>query len=66
MWISVKDRLPEKRMAVLVYYREFTAFFYKPFRQGVTEYLGNKEFSGGVMGDVHITHWQPLPAPPQE
>lgn len=75
-WISVKDRLPEKQIPVLVYV--------PPHTSGQDEYigyvgmayyteLGGKWWAGtdgdvyGAIGFIHPpTHWMPRPAPPQE
>jgi len=65
-WISVEDRLPEVGELILMY-RESTAipdgYFastgaYGFFKEGV---WGNEE-----KDDWIVTHWQPLPAPPDK
>jgi len=57
-WISVKDRLPEESRAVLAYY---------DFRIVLAEIVGERKVwrdtvAGGML--MHVTHWQPLPEPP--
>lgn len=62
-WISVKDRLPEKNTVVLVY-----------FVKGILQLVDTAFFvskSRWIDGDLRnwddefITHWMPLPAPPE-
>lgn len=68
-WISVKDRLPDEIGIYIVYVKgaeESTAALYNP----VFERL----FSGGGFAPIDesasfaeaVTHWMPLPAPPEE
>lgn len=58
-WISVKDRLPEEGVQVLVWEKHGSAY---------AAYV-NKQVSGvWQIGDTNgaiITHWQPLPEPPE-
>lgn len=59
-WISVKDRLPEFDVEVLVClnnpYSVFTAEYYKG-EFDLLGYIGN--------GKDSVTHWMPLPEPPK-
>ena len=58
-WISVKDRLPEEGVRVLVWEKHGSAY---------VAYV-NKQVSGvWQIGDTNgaiITHWMPLPEPPE-
>jgi len=55
-WISVKDRLPEEDILVLV--------FIPYWRKISTDRLGKDGCWRGAFGEA-ITHWMPLPEPPQ-
>jgi len=58
-WISVKDRLPEQELSVLVY---------SPFVEDCVDkaYLYNDVWYDISQSDdiPNVTHWQPLPEPP--
>jgi hypothetical protein len=64
-WISVKERLPEQLVHVMVHYGTMNP---------VRGYLDNNGkwnlyyFGGCELADNQneITHWQPLPSPPKE
>jgi len=58
-WISVKDRLPENDNEVLIVASgEVTTAFYE---------AGDFGWSYGTTGyETTITHWMPLPKPPEE
>lgn len=63
-WISVKDRLPEQFVSVIVYMPNE-----KPFPTVHEGYLADngKWYSAHCMrGIKEITHWMPLPEPPKE
>ena len=54
-WISVKDRLPDKMIEVLVWAHGYASDYIE-----VATYYGN-EFTVD-----NVTHWMLLPAPPKE
>lgn len=59
-WISVEDRLPDKHTRVLCYFK------YEPDSPNVV--FENTYYSGGhwMSDGSRITHWMPLPTPPEE
>lgn len=58
-WISVKDRLPEENVRVLVWLDE-TLYDYTHID---TDRLKRNTW---VRWGKAVTHWMPLPAPPNE
>ena len=70
-WISVKDRLPEEDIAVLVYGQVLND---PPDVIGVRRrYKGDQEWKytwesedGFIYREDDVTHWMPLPAAPKE
>ena len=65
-WISVKDRLPEEHMDVLIYHGRFIGDM-----MSVYTYIGNNEWRDehgyrSSTRDEGITHWMHLPTPPTE
>lgn len=74
-WISVADRLPEKNKNVLLFSKETSTVIGKYlnglfFTETSIRSNGNKElgtyveFSYKVV-NLNVTHWMPLPEPPQ-
>ena len=71
-WISVKKKLPEPDVPVLVTYIGYTDK--KPYSDGVAKWsLELNGYNGGWVWTldesevtVEITHWLPIPKPPKE
>lgn len=71
-WISVKDRLPEKSQEVIVFCRtpglnDFvnTVYYSAKFQEfNWCDFMGDPPKSEKGYRDV--THWMPLPEPPEE
>ena len=60
-WISVEERLPEECVSVLVWIQDAAASWGEQvmFRRG--------EFVRYSYGEVNnVTHWMPLPEPPEQ
>lgn len=57
-WISVKDRLPESGIDVLVFTDDYCAY--------TAHYDGYWWLSGEPTLSYNVTHWMPLPAPPED
>lgn len=58
-WISVKDRLPEYTPMVLAMCTDgYELAYYGMYGQGWSNTLGTEH--------LNVTHWYPLPAPPNE
>ncbi len=71
-WVSVKDRLPELRQKVLVWYNNgYEVAYLQKFEPPKLQYpqFNNVEMFEWCFGDFEdfdVTHWQPLPEPPKE
>ena len=67
-WISVKDRMPEIRHAVLVYTPHYKNIWAASMHEDGNWYIWSP--GGKVLLDPDwngpITHWMPLPEPPEE
>ena len=64
-WINVKDRLPEYTKAVLALRKDGMLFIgYRPDKSGWC--AGDIEFCDRVTSVWSVTHWQPLPEPPEQ
>lgn len=67
-WISVKDRLPETRHAVLVYTPHHKNIWAVSMHEDGNWYIWSPYGRVYLEPDWHgpITHWMPLPEPPKE
>lgn len=67
-WISVKDRLPETRHAVLVYTPHYKNIWAVSMHEDGNWYIWSPGSRVLLDPDWHgqITHWMPLPEPPKE
>lgn len=73
-WISVKDRMPEKKRAVLVYAphmdEPIVTMYFDPddqmaeFGEWVSDCTPNRLGWSSMTGE-DVTHWMPLPEPPK-
>jgi len=66
-WISVKDRLPKKGECVLCFYDSQLHKHIDPF--GRSNRIVTRELiaeNGMEWANEGVTHWMPLPEPPQE
>ena len=57
-WISVEDRLPEKSDYFIVYKNDG--------RMAVARFQSRGKRTHWGKGNCKITHWMPLPEPPEE
>ena len=63
-WISVKDRLPEKDGYYLVV--TYGVISIEEFSKEKLAWLGYDWDNAEVYEMIGITHWMPLPEPPEE
>ena len=61
-WISLKSGQPPKNKWCLVYRPEFCEIFVARYLSEDNLWYDNK---GWVYGESAITHWMPLPKPPE-
>lgn len=77
-WISVEERLPEDKCECLVYVKTHNKFsgymtiswFYPRYDGSAPDLKGRKVWTGydsewGVFELRNVTHWMPLPEPPE-
>jgi Protein of unknown function (DUF551) len=60
-WISIKDRLPENQSTVLIYGNGYDVQYFED--NGFYDFEIDYEFS--VNKTENVTHWMPLPIPPE-
>ncbi|MBO7172347.1 MAG: DUF551 domain-containing protein [Bacteroidaceae bacterium] len=70
-WISVEERLPEAKLAVLAFGQRYSSYNKKgePFPMTHVAYTrgeGEGWFTYSNDDYVEVTHWMPLPEPPVE
>ena len=71
-WISVKDRLPDINSNVIVAWGttpdNITMMRYTAYPNAKNQYgrMPRFEWNGGMRSPWVVTHWMPLPAPPEE
>ena len=68
-WISVKDRLPENRSMCLTYSPKGKMRVAEAFLPNPDDHPNECWWSVHGQGGVHyvaVTHWMPLPEPPEE
>lgn len=60
-WISVEERLPEEKRAVLVWQPQYLNSYVVTLSEGEWFVFGG--YGTRVFG---VTHWRPIPEPPKE
>ena len=61
-WISVKDRLPQVKEDVLIYDSQHCNIYKAWYISDIDVWFSNEY----LPQFINITHWMPLPKPPQE
>lgn len=70
-WISVKDRLPELQLSVLLYkesvggYKWFEVGYLNSYTTSVNR-IYPEWVVNGKYGESEYSHWMPLPEPPKQ
>ena len=59
-WISVKDRMPEEGVDVLVY-----GYIYLNRKGADVDFVDRESGNFFYYDDGRVTHWRPLPEPPK-
>ena len=65
-WISVKDKLPEYKNNIILYAPGYSG---RPVRMGwldKTDENGHNWRDAQGFGILSVTHWMPLPEPPEK
>ncbi len=66
-WISIKDKLPELDIEVLIFLNpnpiKYPKGIFIAYRGLVNGHWCNEEIKEGEF--INVTHWMPLPAPPK-
>ena len=73
-WVSVKDGLPEGCTNVLVYLKRNSRLQHSKYFIYIDFYIYEADERKGEWNDYHspgeynyhVTHWMPLPGPPEE
>lgn len=65
-WISVKERLPENNVWVLIWYRDKDGDYFPTVGQYVEHNLWATDVDSNdrAYPPEEITHWMPIPEPP--
>jgi len=62
-WISVEDRLPDNERRVAIVYKYKDSNIVKTY---IGEYNPFEKRWINTLDDITITHWMPLPKPPEQ